>query len=129
VPWWGGASVKEGGAVRLATFDDIPPSMRERAGIRRVFDVFAWFADGLIAPIEGVSHAIGDLRYAAESSSLVPLWGMQFDAEQAEGPARWRSPQSSRLRLVRTIWNFMRDDTPGYRPVLEVLTKSLRQSS
>jgi inner membrane protein len=129
VPWWGGASLKEGGAVRLATFDDIPPSMRERAGIRRVFDVFTWFADGLIAPIEGVSHAIGDLRYAAESSSLVPLWGMQFDAERAEGPARWRSPQSSRLRLVRTIWNFMRDDDPGYRPVFEVLTKSLGQSS
>jgi inner membrane protein len=128
VPWWSGTSVKEGGAVRLATFDDVPAAMSERAGTRRVFDVFAWFADGLIAPINGVSHIIGDLRYAADSSSLVPLWGMQFDAERAGGPARWRAPESGRLRLVRTIWGFLRDDDPGYRPVFEVL-RTLRGRS
>jgi inner membrane protein len=121
VPWWGDASVKEGGAVRLATFADVPSTMAEHPGTRRVFDVFAWFADGLIAPLADVSHVIGDLRYAAESSGLTPLWGMQFDAERGEGPRRWRSPQSSRLRLVRTIWSFLHDHEPGYRPIFEVL--------
>jgi len=129
VPWWSGVAVKEGGAVRLATFDDVPPSMGERAGTRRVFDVFTWFADGLIAPINGVSHVIGDLRYAAESSSLVPLWGIQFDAQRADDPARWRAPESSRLRLVRTIWGFLRDNDPGYRPVFEVLKTPQGRSS
>jgi inner membrane protein len=129
LPWWREASVKEGGSVRLATFADVPPSMAERAGTRRVFDVFAWFADGLIAPIDGVSHTIGDLRYAAESSSLVPLWGIRFDANGVDGPTRWRAPESGRLRLVRTMWGFLRNADPGYRPVFEVLTAPQRRAS
>src|SRR5262245_1840923 len=89
VPWWNRALVKPGGSTPLATFDIVPQAMAERDGTRRVFEVFTWFADGLIAPIEGVS-AIGDMRYAAEPSSLRPLWGIQFAGHGTEGPTRWR---------------------------------------
>jgi inner membrane protein len=122
VPWWHSPLVKPGGAIRLASFDSIPGPMAERDGTRRVFEVFAWFADGLIAPVDGVSSTIGDMRYAAEANGLMPLWGMQFDAQRAEGPTRWRSSNSGRMRIVTNIWRALIDDHPGYRPIDGVLS-------
>jgi inner membrane protein len=121
VPWWSGPSVKPGGATPVATFELVPRSLAERDGTRRVFEVFAWFADGLIAPVDGVPSTIGDMRYGAEASSLMPLWGMQFDAQRATGPIRWRPPNSSRTRIVANIWRALIDHNPGYRPVDDVL--------
>jgi inner membrane protein len=122
VPWWQSPLVKPGGATRLATYDIVPRPMAERDSTRRVFDVFVWFADGLIAPIDGVPATIGDMRYAAEASSLMPLWGMQFERQQRDGPMRWRPLNSSRMRLVTNIWRALSDHHPGYRPVNDVLT-------
>jgi inner membrane protein len=121
VPWWQSPLVKPGGATRLATFDIVPHPMAERDSTRRVFDVFSWFADGLIAPIDGVPATIGDMRYAAEASSLMPLWGMQFERQQGDGPMRWSPLNSSRMRLVTNIWRALIDHHPGYRPVNDVL--------
>ena len=121
VPWWKSPLVKPGGATRLATFEHVPPTMAERDGTRRVFEVFAWFANGLIAPVDGMASTIGDMRYGADASSLMPLWGMQFDANQVNGPTRWRPPSSSRARIVTNIWRSLLDDNPDYRPVHDVL--------
>jgi hypothetical protein len=122
VPWWNSVLVKPGGATRVATFDDVPRIMAERQDTRRVFEIFAWFADGLIAPVDGVASTIGDLRYAVDASSLTPLWGIQFDAHQADGPTRWRPPHSSRARIVTSIWHSLIDHYPDYRPLRDVLT-------
>jgi inner membrane protein len=128
VPWWRGALVKPGGTVDLASFDLVPPPMAERQDVRRAFEVFAWFADGLIAPVDGVPATIGDMRYGAEASSLRPLWGMQFDGARPEGAMRWRPPGSSRLRIATNIWHMMIDAAPDYRPVDEVLSSLHRRS-
>jgi inner membrane protein len=128
VPWWGNPLVKPGGSTPLATFDMVPRTMAERNGTRRVFEVFAWFADGLIAPIDGLSSAIGDMRYAAEASSIIPLWGMQFDGQRSDGPMRWRPPNSSRARIVANIWRSLTAEYPDYRPVHEVLVPLQRRS-
>jgi len=121
VPWWHSALVKVGGVSDLASFDDVPRAMAERDGTRRVFEVFAWFADGLIAPIEAVPTTIGDLRYAAEPASLTPLWGMQFEAQQSDGPMRWRPPNSSRARILTALWQALLGQHRDYRPVDEAL--------
>jgi inner membrane protein len=126
VPWWKRSLVKPGGATRLATFDLVPRAMAERDGTRRVFEVFAWFADGLIAPIDDVPSTIGDMRYGAEASSLMPLWGMQFDAQRLGGPIRWRPPNSSRARIVTAIWHSLTDQHPDYQLVNDVLNSRLR---
>jgi len=68
------------------------------------------------------------MRYAAEANSLMPLWGMQFDEQRAEGPVRWRPPHSSRIRIVTSIWRGLIDDHPDYRPVNEVLAPLQRRS-
>jgi inner membrane protein len=121
VPWWKSPLVKPGGSTRLASFDVVPRAMAERDGTRRVFEIFAWFADGLIAPVDGVASIIGDMRYATEASGLTPLWGMQFDAQQVDGPTRWRPPTSSRARIVAGIWRSLIDHYPDYLPVGDVL--------
>ena len=95
--------------------------MAERDGTRRVFEVFTWFADGLIALIDDVPATVGDLRYAAEPSSLQPLWGIQFEAQRVAGPMRWRPPHSSRARIVTNIWHSLLAQHLGYLPVDEVL--------
>jgi inner membrane protein len=121
VPWWNSVLVKPGGAIRVATFNDVPRVMAERQDTRRVFEIFAWFADGLIAPVDGVASTIGDMRYAAEASGLTPLWGMQFDAHLADGPIRWQPPGSSRTRIATNIWRSLVDHYPDYRPIRDVL--------
>jgi hypothetical protein len=95
--------------------------MAERYGTRRIFDIFTWFADGLIAPLNGMAAIIGDMRYAAEASSITPLWGMQFDPYQGDGPTRWRPSHSSRTRIITNIWRALIEPYPGYQPVHDVL--------
>jgi inner membrane protein len=119
VPWWTAPLVKPGGSTRLVTLEMLPRPMGEREDTRRAFEVFSWFADGLTAPVEGVPATIGDMRYAAEASSLMPLWGLQFDGERA---IRWRPPSSSRWRIVAGIWRSFVNAAPDYRPMNEVLS-------
>jgi hypothetical protein len=121
VPWWGAPLVKPGGATRLATFAIVPHPMAERDGTRWVFEVFKWFADGLIAPVEGAAPAIGDMRYGADASSLEPLWGLQFDVLQGDTPTRWRSPTSTGARIINNIWRSLIGDDPGYQPLHDML--------
>jgi inner membrane protein len=121
VPWWKSPLVKPGGSTQLATFDMVPRAMAERDGTRRTYEIFAWFADGLIASVDGVPSVIGDMRYAAEASGLTPLWGMQFDAHQVGGPTRWRPSISSRSRIVASIWRSLIDHDADYLPVRDVL--------
>jgi inner membrane protein len=119
VPWWTAPLVKPGGSTRLITLEMLPRPMGEREDTRRAFEVFSWFADGLTAPVEGVPATIGDMRYAAEASSLMPLWGLQFDGERA---IRWRPPSNSRWRIVAGIWRSLVNAAPDYRPLNEVLS-------
>ena len=53
-----------------------------RAGYASSVRGLCWFADGLIAPVDGVASTIGDMRYAAEASRITPLWGMRFNSHQ-----------------------------------------------
>jgi hypothetical protein len=101
--------------------------MVERNGTRRVFQVLTWFADGLVAPIDGEPYAIGDLRYAIEWSGLIPLWGVQFDPQRAAMPSRWRPQQHSRGDYMAALWRTLIDGDPAYRPLTEVLTSRSRR--
>jgi inner membrane protein len=125
VPWWGEPLVKPGGSVRLATIADVPPEVAERDGTRRVFEVLTWFADGLVAPIDGEPYVIGDLRYAVEWSGLTPLWGVRFDPQRS--PTRWHPSAHSRGDYMAALWRTLIDGDPGYRSAAEVLTAPHRR--
>ena len=119
-------------AARLET---CPPNMRGRARLNTNEAAVEYVRTGkkpsgytdtgvnLItkSPVDGVASTIGDMRYAAEASSISPLWGMQFDAHEVDGPSRWRPPNSSRTRIVTNIWRSLIGHDPGYQPVHDVL--------
>ncbi len=126
-PWFNSPLALEGGSADVTTFDDLPPSAQSNAEARRRFDIFSWFADGLIAPVsasEVVPNAYGDMRITASVEGLTPLWGLQFDP--ASGASRrWNPPPGQRRELGRTIRSLVFGD-PRYKPVAELRASTLR---
>jgi len=91
IPWFGASRVLEGGSVPSARFEDLPPGAQANAETRRRFDIFNWFADGLIAKVPGEENAYGDERFTIDVESLVPLWGLKIDPATGEA-RRWSPP-------------------------------------
>ncbi|MBK8316198.1 MAG: metal-dependent hydrolase [Acidobacteria bacterium] len=88
IPWFSLPLAVEGGSADATTFEDLPEVARANPETQRRFDLFYWFADGLITPINDGTNAIGDQRITAGIESLNPIWGLQFDP--ANGDAlRW----------------------------------------
>lgn len=101
LPWFGAARVAQGGAVDVVTFSDLPAHAQANAETKRRFEIFQWFADGLVAPIANAPQAYGDMRITAEPESLTPLWGLQLDETGAAG--RWRPPAGQERDIGRAL--------------------------
>src|SRR5262245_115499 len=110
IPWLGTPRVLEGGSSDSTTADDLPPSARNNAETERRFRVMNWFADGLIAPIDGNGNAIGDMRYTAAPESLTPLWGLKFDPSTGEATA-WRPPAAASRDFRSLLYSLVFDDS------------------
>lgn len=94
VPWLGRSMVLEGSSADVVTIEDLPETARRNPESIRRFQIFRWFADGLIAPVAGDDHAYGDMRITAAVESMDPLWGLQIDAGTGEA-AGWNPPISA----------------------------------
>jgi inner membrane protein len=90
-PWFNSPLVLEGGSADVTTLEDLPPNAQANAESRRRFEIFNWFADGLIAPVGGETYSIGDMRMTASVESLTPLWGLRFDPSSGTAQ-RWAPP-------------------------------------
>ena len=113
VPWFSAPLVARGGSADVTTMDDLPAAALANAETRRRFEIFRWFADGLIAPIEGEPQSYGDMRITAEVESLLPLWGLQLDvAGQAQ---RWSPPLGQRRDVGRALQALLFGD-PRFKP-------------
>ena len=87
VPYIGGTRVKQGESLPLVTLSDLP-AVAANPEARRQFEVFEWFADELLVPVEGEAEGIvSDGRYSREPAGFAPLWGMDFTAST---PRRFR---------------------------------------
>jgi inner membrane protein len=116
--WFGSTLVLEGGWADQTTFDDLPANVQSNSEARRQFGIFNWFADGLIAPVEGGANAYGDMRITATVESLMPLWGLQFNPSTGT-PHRWSPPPQQRRELGRTLRSLVFGD-PHYKPLSEL---------
>lgn len=114
VPWFGVPLVAQGGVADVVTFSDLPAPAQANAETKRRFEIFQWFADGLIAPLADAPQAYGDMRITAEVESLVPLWGLQID--EAGAAVRWSPPSSQRRDMGRALRTLL-FGAPGYRPL------------
>jgi len=122
--WFNSTLVLEGGSADATTFDDLPPNVQSNAEAQRQYAIFNWFADGLIAPIEGSPNGYGDMRITAAVESLTPLWGLQFDPSSG-APRRWTPPSTQRRELGKTLRSLIFGD-PRYRPLSELRASTAR---
>ncbi|MBK9316361.1 MAG: metal-dependent hydrolase [Acidobacteria bacterium] len=100
-PWAGNLKALEGGSADAVTLPDLPERARQNPETRRQFEIFHWFADGLISPIENEPHSYGDMRITTAVESLDPLWGLQVDP--GTGTARRWIPSAASPRDYRGI--------------------------
>ena len=117
-PWFGSQLILEGGSADRTTFDDLPISAKSNAEAKRQFEIFNWFADGLIAPISESTNAFGDMRITTTVEGLVPLWGLQFNL-QSGTPQRWSPPASVGRDLGKIARSLIMGD-PRYKPISSV---------
>lgn len=130
VPYWGETLMREGGSAPLATFADLPAEIRARTDTQRIYEVFAWFADGLVTRVEGETNVFGDQRFARDWSGVAaPMWGMDFGATTTDAPMRWRPAQDrGRSGFASELWRTLIYGDPSYRPVAEVVVPATRGS-
>jgi inner membrane protein len=122
--WFGSTLALEGGSVDVTTFNELPASAQSNAESRRRFEVFNWFAGGLVAPIEGGQSAYGDMRITAAVESLIPLWGLQFDSTSGDS-RRWSPPPNQRRELGRMIKALVYGDS-RYKSLAELRAANAR---
>ena len=116
--WFGAPRVLEGGSADLTTFADLPASAQANAETRRRYEIFNWFADGLVSPMAGEPNAYGDMRLTVEADSLVPLWGLQFDAATGEA-RRWNPPGGQGRDIGKALRDLVFGDA-RYRTLTDV---------
>lgn len=121
VPYFGETLVREGGSRTIANFTDLPQDIRAATDTKRIYDVFVWFADGLVTKVDGKATVLADQRFAADWSSLTPLWGVDFGSP-SERPRRWRPTNSGRSSFGREVWRSLIYGDPNYRPMTEALS-------
>lgn len=108
--WFSAPRVLPGASADVTTFDDLPANAQSNEETRRRFEVFRWFADGLIAPIPGDQDAYGDMRITGEVESLSPLWGLKLNAVTGEAK-RWNPSANQGRDVGRTLRSlFLGDD-------------------
>jgi inner membrane protein len=122
VPWFGSPLALEGGSADATTFDDLPANAQSNPETKRRFQIFNWFADGLVASIGDGSNAIGDMRITAEVERLVPLWGLQF--EPSSGLAQRWAPSLSTRPDVGIFFKRLLIYDPRYKPLSELRTSN-----
>lgn len=87
-PWFRPPLILQGGSAPAMTFTDLPANAQANDETKRQFQIFNWFADGLIARIGDEPNVIGDMRITASVESLTPLWGLKFDPSSGRAQ-RW----------------------------------------
>lgn len=107
--WFGPPRVLPGASADVTTFDDLPTNAKANAETRRRFQVFSWFADGLIAPVPTEQDAYGDMRITAEVHNLTPLWGLKINAATGEAQ-RWNPSIPQSRDMMKTLRSLVLGD-------------------
>ncbi len=113
--WFRSPRALPGASADLTKFDDLPVNVKDNAEARRRFEVFSWFADGLIAPVPGDQDAYGDMRITSEVHNLSPLWGLKINAATGEAQ-RWSPSSSNGRNIGKTLRTLVLGDD-AYQPL------------
>lgn len=118
IPWFGATRILPGASANRTTFNDLPLNAQNNLETRRRFEIFQWFADGLIATIPGEQDAYGDMRITSTVEGLTPLWGLKLNSATGEA-SRW-SPTINQGRSFGLILKGLVFNDPAYLKLEEL---------
>lgn len=118
LPWIGRPRILTGNSADTTSINDLPANARDNPETVRRFEIFRWFADGLIAPIPGVQDAYGDMRITSTLEGLTPLWGLKLNS--VTGEARRWSPNSDQGVRFGIILKALFVTDPAYLKIEEL---------
>lgn len=118
IPWFGATRIMPGSSADRTTLNDLPLNAQNNPETRRRFEIFQWFADGLISPIPGEQDAYGDMRITSTVEGLTPLWGLKLNSATGEA-SRW-SPTINQGRSFGLILKGLVVNDPAYLKLEEL---------
>lgn len=122
-PYFRPVLARTGTSAPIARLDDVAGINPDATETERIFETFAWFADGFVAKVSGAEGAVvGDMRYSAASYGFYPLWGILFGEE---GITRW-SP-SARGDYAQRLWSMLVRGDPEAVPLADAVARELAQ--
>ncbi len=117
-PWFRTQLVFEGDSADRTTLEDLPVQAQANRETQRRFNIFNWFADGLIAPIGDDENAIGDMRITGAVEAMNPLWGLRIDPESGTAQ-RWIPPAATRRDVLQALRSLTIGDS-RYKPLSQI---------
>lgn len=105
-----------GSRVPALAAGDLSADLRADDRIVRDFERFRWFSGGWVALAPADERVIGDARYSLRTESFDPIWGVRFDPTERP-PTEWVDRTNAREMRLSELWNEIRGEDPGYRPL------------
>lgn len=114
VGWFGGATVREGWSLPLATAADLTAAERAR-NERRSFERFAWFSESWVARSPNDPSVLADMRYSLSAEAFDPIWGIRFTAAGAPTKVEWINRSRDRRVAAGDMWREITGRDERYR--------------
>jgi len=105
--YWTGGSLPEFQLPSMINF--LPPT----SVLRQNLLLYDWFSDRYLALLNENPMQIGDLRYSLQPQGNRPLWGIEFDPEKPDQPARRIRFDENRKEMLKSFWRMLSGKFPG----------------
>lgn len=105
-----------GHQVDLLRAADLPPAQQANPLVQRDFARFSYFSAGWVARAVGDASIIGDARYSLSTERFEPIWGVRFNAAQAQ-PTEWVDRTAQNRVPAGQLWAEIKGAAPGYVPL------------
>lgn len=105
--YWTGGSLPEFPLTSMIDF--LPPL----SVLRQNLLLYDWFSDRYLALLNEKPMQIGDLRYSLQPQENRPLWGIEFDPQKPDQPARRIRFYENRKEMLENFWRMLSGKFPG----------------
>ena len=103
---WSPVAVLEGESMPLVRVEDDFASLQGTA----LFDSlvrFSRLSEGFLVLHPDVPNVVGDARYAMLPTSLLPLWGLEFDPDKPDQAVRFRTFRDAGAEVRELYWDML----------------------
>ncbi len=100
-------TIFEGAVTEKVDLAGLRETLDEASPLWKDLDRFEHFSDGYLAWHPEKPMIIGDARYAVLPNSILPLWGIEFDASKQDRHAPFVSFRQARAESGGQLWSML----------------------